>query len=55
MTLDDQGQADARTAQIESTSEVFRDLSAFLAVPVKIPSRAGETVEFTVTYVKGDG
>ena len=55
VTLDDQGQADARTAQIESTSEVFRDLSAFLAVPVKIPSRAGETVEFTVTYVKGDG
>ncbi len=55
VTLDDEGKADLGTLQVESSSEVFQDLSAFLAVPVHIPARAGEAIEFTVTYVKGDG
>jgi TonB family protein len=52
--LDAEGRPVPRTMSVTTENEAFRDLAAFLLVPVDLPERAGETLQFTVNYVRPD-
>ena len=51
--LDADGKPDLNDLHIASSNDVLRGLSAFMLVPVTMPSRANQTIEFVLSYNQG--